>query len=330
MAQKDLTSKVLESEPDVFADIFNALLFTSEESQIIEPEKNLTDEPTEGFYKDSNGNNRNMFRDISKEYHRNGIKNILACFNIENESQIKRTVPLKCFGYKYTALKRQQDNYENKHTALLNLRKKAVYEKNKDKIKMIDEELKQLGEFHIAPFISIVLNFDNRPWNEPTNLSDLNYDSAYNKFDEPFHIRVFNVKQFDEKLRSKFKSDFRIFLEMFCTGSLPKGLDSISLRHPTELVDMIVAFTGNRELRNIRNKIAIDELRGVDMDMGNIFEKIADDERYKNTIEIAKRDYKRGKYSTDEIISDISDMLCIDYSKAKEIFEKEVLGLVSV
>ena len=90
--------------------------------------------------------------------------------------------------------------------------------------------------------------------------------------------------------------------------------NSISLRHPTELIDMIIAFTGNHELRSIRNKIAIDELRGTDMDMGNIFEKIADDERYKTTIEMAKRNYRRGKYSNDEIVLDIA----------------EVLGLVSV
>lgn len=54
--------------------------------------QNLTDEPTEGFYKDNYGNDRNMFQDISKGYHINGVKNFLACFNIENESQIKRTV----------------------------------------------------------------------------------------------------------------------------------------------------------------------------------------------------------------------------------------------
>lgn len=66
------------------------------------------------------------------------------------------------------------------------------------------------------------------------------------------------------------------------------------------------------------------------MDMGNIFEKIADDERYKTTIEMAKRNYRRGKYSNDEIVLDIAEVLGIDIVRAREIFEKEVLGLVSV
>ena len=59
MAQKDLTSKILESEPDVFADIFNTLLFTSEDTRIVNPETNLVDEPTEGFYRDGYGKTRN-------------------------------------------------------------------------------------------------------------------------------------------------------------------------------------------------------------------------------------------------------------------------------
>lgn len=329
MAQKDLTSKILESEPDVFADIFNTLLFTSEDTRIVNPETNLVDEPTEGFYRDGYGKTRNTFRDIAKGYFYNGSKNYLACFNIENESQIKRTVPLKCLGYKYTALKHQQDIYENKHTALLELRKNAVAEGDKNKINMFDEEIEQLGKFCLAPFISIVLNFDDRPWNEPTNLSDINYDSVYNEFDEPFHIRVFDVKQFDAELRSRFKSDFRVFLEMFCTNSLPRELESVSLRHPTELIDMVIAFTGNKKLENIRNEVAIAELEGKVMDMGDIFDKIANDERYVVTIKNAKRNFELKRCDVDEIVIDISDDLGIDLAEAKEIFAKEVLGLVS-
>lgn len=62
--QKDVASKLLESENDVFADIFNNLYFGNGELL----SNNLTDEPTESFYTDADGNVRNMFRDVFKKY----------------------------------------------------------------------------------------------------------------------------------------------------------------------------------------------------------------------------------------------------------------------
>lgn len=325
MAQKDLTSKLLESEPDVFADIFNTLLFHSDDAKIVDAEHSLIDEPTEGLYRTNDGNLRNMFRDIAKGYRNGNAESFLACFNIENESMIKRTVPLKCFGYKFATLKRQQDMYENKRKALIELKNKAKREGDSEKLKMLDKELSELGKFHTIPFVSIVLNFDDKEWDEPTNLADLNIDSVYNQFDQPFHIKVSNIKFFTPEQRAKFTSDFRIFLEMFCTNALPKELEDVSLRHPTELVDMIVAFTNNDKLKDIRNKVAISELEGKVINMGNIFDNIA----AKEVIESAK--YLVGKMTSNDVVVDyISSRLGISLDEAKEIFEKEVLMLETV
>jgi len=325
MAQKDLTSKILESEPDVFADIFNTLLFNSNDTKIMNAENTLIDEPTEGFYHDSNGNSRNIFQDIAKGYSYGNSKSYLACFNIENESIIKRTVPLKCLGYKFATLKKQQDQYENKRKALIELRNKAKNECDSDKFKMFTSELSELGKFHTTPFVSIVLNFDNKEWDEPTNISDLNIDSVFNKFDQPFHIKVFNVKFFTAEEREKFTSDFRIFLEMFCTGYLPDKLNNVSLKHPTELVDMIIAFTNNNKLKGIRNKVAISELEGKVINMGSIFDNVA----AKEAIDSAKFYYSEG-VSDSIIIKGISKRLGITLADAKEIFKKEVLMLETV
>ena len=325
MAQKDFTSKMLESEPDVFADIFNTLLFESEDTKIIDAENTLVDEPTEGLYRNYDGNLRNMFQDIAKGYRNRNSESFLACFNIENESVIKRTVPLKCIGYKFATLKRQQDMYENKRKALIELKNKAKSEGDVDKLKMLDEEISELGKFRTIPFVSIVLNFDDKEWDEPTNLADLNIDSVYNQFDQPFYIKVFNVKFFTPEERARFTSDFRIFLEMFCTNALPEVLEDVSLRHPTELVDMIVAFTNNDKLKDIRNKVAISELEGKVINMGNIFDNIA----AKEAIESARYYYKKGN-SQDVVIEGISERLGITLAEAKEIFEKEILMLETV
>lgn len=325
MAQKDLTSKILESEPDVFADIFNTLLFHSSDTKIINAESTLIDEPTEGFYRDNGGHFRNMFQDIAKGYRRGSSESYLACFNIENESTIKRIVPLKCFGYKYAALKRQHDLYENKRKALIELKNKAKKEGDSNKLKILDEELSELGKFHTTPFISIVLNFDDKEWDEPTNLSDLNINSVYNQFDQPFYIKVFNVKFFTAEERARFTSDFRMFLEMFCTGALPEELKDVSLNHPTELIDMIIAFTNNDNIKDIRNKVAINELEGKAMDMGSIFDNIA----AKEAIDSAKFYHSEG-VSDSIIIKGISERLGISLNEAKETFEREVLMLETV
>lgn len=85
MAEKDLTSKMLESEPDVFADIFNTLLFQDESAQIVDPASRLSDSPTEGFYYDSNHNIHNMFQDIAKSYRDTyGGQSLIACFISRN------------------------------------------------------------------------------------------------------------------------------------------------------------------------------------------------------------------------------------------------------
>lgn len=331
MASKDLTSKNLESEPDVFADIFNVLLLGDQSVPIFKPEFTLEDTSTEGIYYDDEKHRvRNMFQDISKRYKDGETEVYLACFNIENESQVKRTVPLKCFGYKYTALKKQESEYNNKRRALMEVKTYAQKNDDIELVNQIDNQLKELGKFKTIPFISIVLNFDDKEWDEPTDLAELNIDSPYSQFDESFHIKVFNVKSFDEELRSKFKSDFRIFLEMFCTNTLPSELGDVKLKHPTKLIDMILAFVQNANLERVRKTVAMKELNEEAITMGDIFDRIANEAAYKAAYEKVVKDanayYKKGV--NDKIIIEvISENLDISIEEAKELFEREVLGL---
>ena len=68
MADKDLAEKYLESFSDVFADIYNVLLFRKE----ILLEEGLEEGPTESIYKVEENNLRNQFRDTVKLY-KNGL-----------------------------------------------------------------------------------------------------------------------------------------------------------------------------------------------------------------------------------------------------------------
>jgi len=80
--EKDISAKKLESEDDVFADIFNSILFGGR--QVIDPQK-LRDEPTESFYVDDDGNMRNMFRDILKSYNNHQMTLVFSWIRERNQ-----------------------------------------------------------------------------------------------------------------------------------------------------------------------------------------------------------------------------------------------------
>lgn len=64
MGQYDVREKLLEEYNDVFADIFNVLMFQEE---VLDCEK-LEDGPTESIYKAENGDYREQRRDVLKTY----------------------------------------------------------------------------------------------------------------------------------------------------------------------------------------------------------------------------------------------------------------------
>ena len=65
MAEKDLSAKKLEDYSDVFADIYNTLLFRK---QVLLPEQ-LRSGPTESIYKTDSRGFHSQGRDILKRYH---------------------------------------------------------------------------------------------------------------------------------------------------------------------------------------------------------------------------------------------------------------------
>ena len=133
MADKDLAEKYLESFADVFADIYNVLLFQKE----ILLEEGLEEGPTESIYKVEENNLRNQFRDTVKLY-KNGLYKV-ASFGIENESLIDKNMPIRIMGYDY-----------------------AVYRAQIDR-----------GEERKYPAITIVLNFSDTEWKSPNALFDI-------------------------------------------------------------------------------------------------------------------------------------------------------------
>ena len=95
MGAKDKTEKVLEDYNDVFADIFNRLLFREE---FLKKEM-LEFGPTESIYKSETGDLKDQRRDVLKYYLGSGL--LLSSYGIENQSEVERFMPVRVLGYDY-------------------------------------------------------------------------------------------------------------------------------------------------------------------------------------------------------------------------------------
>ena len=87
---------------------------------------------------------------------------------------------------------------------------------------------------------------------------------------------------------------------------------------------MIIAYTKNDSLKDIRNKVAISELEGKAVNMGSIFDNIADRAAAKAVISAANSFYRSGG-TPDSVIKGIADGLKKSPEEAEEIFKNEIL-----
>jgi len=115
MAEKDKTEKVLEDYNDVFADIYNTLLF---QEKFLEADK-LDYGSTESVYKAEQGELKEQRRDVLKVY-RDDMGLSLFSTGIENQSTIDKYMPVRIMGYDYAAY-RNQINNEKKLTPVITI-----------------------------------------------------------------------------------------------------------------------------------------------------------------------------------------------------------------
>ena len=150
--QKDITEKRLEDWNDVFADIFNNLVFGGEE---VLREEDLVPLPTESFSRNQDGTLRQGNRDVRKADRRNGRYRLIC--GEENQQGIDNTMPQRVMGYEYAAYEEQVKKLmdENK------VQKKPAYAKR------IHDEQK------LAPVVTAVLYWGAEDWNRPRTLHDM-------------------------------------------------------------------------------------------------------------------------------------------------------------
>ena len=84
MGEKDKTEKLLEDYPDVFADIFNVLVFDGEK---MIKEDELSESIVHSQYKAEDGKVHELERDVSKKWIKNNVA--LSLFGVENQTAVE-------------------------------------------------------------------------------------------------------------------------------------------------------------------------------------------------------------------------------------------------
>lgn len=227
MAEKDMLEKKLEDHNDVFADIWNTLLFGKKVLQ----ESKLQSGPTESVYKNDEGKLQEQRRDTFKNY-QDEASFIIAALGIENQSAYDRTMPVRVMGYDSSAYKAQIEQKSGR----------------------------------LYPVITIVLNFGNRKWSDVRSLRDLmgSIPKELEPYFQDYRIHVFDIAFLSDDMIDSFHSDFGVVARFFKNRRLGKTAlaDDTELDYPAEIAELLAVFTRDASYVDILPAVKAAKQRG--------------------------------------------------------------------
>ncbi len=240
LAEKDITTKTLESHNQVFADIVNGLLFGGE---AVLNADDLTPADKDSHYK-TDGKIRSQERDVSKFWHNANIK--IAFIGIENQVVPDELMPVRILSYDGAVYRNQ---YRQK-------------KKSKNK--------------KCCPVITLVIYFGKEDWKYGKNLlSCLEIPPPLLPFVSDYKMNLYSIKDMTKDQIENFQSDFRMIAEFFYAFN--NGTDYYptdqKLDYPEEVLDMISVFTGDERFREEYNSMPAETKEGG-ISMCEIYDKI--------------------------------------------------------
>ncbi len=233
MGQKDITEKQLEEFNDVFADIYNVLVF---EKNLID-ENRLQDGATESLYKDDDGMNRDQRRDVMKTY-LDEYRMELAFVGIDNQTTVDRYIPVRILGYDYRKYRRQ-----------------------------VDEK-----KFPLVPVITLVLNLSNTRWNDYKSLAEItNIPPEFEPYFQDYKVKVVDIAFLEDSVIEKFTSDFKLVAKFFKNRRLgvEEWDDETQIKHVEAFVDFISAFIDDSRYQNVKEDLELLRAKGGKVVMNN-------------------------------------------------------------
>lgn len=259
MAEKDITTKILEEYDDVFADIINVLLFNGEKRV---QENDLEAAISISQYKADNSKLHQLERDTAKYWISvsDGNKIRLAVYGLENQAALDNAMPLRVIGYDGASYRAQLlDDRHDEH----------------------------------CPVITLVLNFSERKWNKYTSLYDcITVPDELKAYVNDYKINVINVQYLEEDTVQKFTSDFGIIAEHFMKTRLQreKGIayvaSSKTIRHVDEFLKMLSVFTNDQSYEEYISVAHQNKIEGRDTTMCEIVNSFRADGEFKTYIKV--------------------------------------------
>ncbi|MCM1542860.1 MAG: Rpn family recombination-promoting nuclease/putative transposase [Blautia sp.] len=206
----DIPQKELESYPDVFADILNALVYGGE--RVIDLQ-HLRQAETETRYRDQERRLRNQYEDLGKyETDREGNAKIL--YLLSNQSRTDSRMLLRKCGYVGGYYRGQ---YE---------------QQTKD----------------LCPVMELVLYWGKKRWGTPRSMQDYFkekdiHPEAWRYIDNE-KLYVFEMRRLPRDVIDRFRSDMRIILEYLADEESVDQLEQ-KVSHPVAVLELMQALSGD-------------------------------------------------------------------------------------
>lgn len=249
MAEKDIAERTFISLNDVFADIFNVLVFGGE--QVVE-EGALTDAMLMSQYKADTSALHEQERDTHKLWNRSGINLVLV--GIENQTVPDKDMPFRVIGYDGASYRSQ----------LL-----------KSEEKVVEGVVKHVNTKERYPVVTIVLYFGENAWKYSTHLKDCFYPELpedpvmllLNEYIQDYKVHVFDIPRLPEETVKLFQSDFRVVAEYFSNlYTNPKyEPEERIITHVDEFLKLMKVLTGDNQYERLAKSLTEQEKEGMTM-----------------------------------------------------------------
>lgn len=218
MKENKITGKILEEYNDVFADIYNTLVFGKE----FLDETKLESGSTESLYNAENGEQKEQMRNVLKSYKNMDL--VLCSIGMENQPTIDDSLPIDIMGYESSLYYNQLDKSGELHmvaTIVLNFSDKR-WDKPKNLHGLMDISEK------IRPFI------------------------------QDYNITVFDIAFLEDEVIEKFTSDFKFIAGFFKAKRVGNAKEWLSgqkmnIKHKEAVMEMLKAFSKDNIYTDVYN-----------------------------------------------------------------------------
>lgn len=242
--EKDITTKDLVSNYDVFADIVNVNLFDG--AFVVSPD-DLSEVSLETSYKDLDGKHHRLFRDTLMRVEKLG--GCIAFVGFENQVDINRAMPVRDMGYTYSGYARQIKEIVAKNRA----QNHSAY------AQVLHTEQK------LIPIATFILYFGKEKWTTPISLMDVldipeEEKDFWRQFINDYRIHVIHMVGQTKELRDKYQSDFGVIADyLACYDDKEKlmnefACDQRRLLHVEQVLDMLDAFSDDSRFAMIKQR----------------------------------------------------------------------------